>query len=151
MSGVSLLQPYIRTDFHITDLAFRYVKLVLPDGVIEAGSEFSALQERFEEILVGRGLLNEGESTPPAELITIHSAVASHVLGETEVDLARGDLTLSSVAPAHLTDSTPVLVLTVGHAAFPLHPTTIFGTIADDELVYVFKPEVEDGSLPAGG
>ncbi|KAI0089567.1 hypothetical protein BDY19DRAFT_942922 [Irpex rosettiformis] len=128
-----------------------YVKLILPEGVSEAGSEFAALQERFERILINHGLLNEGEGTPPEGSVTVPSASASHVLGKTTVDLAKGDLTLASVTPSQSKDSEPVLVLTVGEAAFPLYPTTTFGTVADDELVYVFKPETQVGSLPIGG
>jgi len=36
----------------------------------------------------------------------------------------------------------PVIMLSVGKAAFPLFKTTLFGTLADDERVYLFAPEM---------
>lgn len=130
---------------------FRYVKLVLPEGVSEAGSEFNALQERFEKILINRGLLSEGEGPPTQGPVTIPFATASHVLGETTVELAKGDLVLSTVAPSQSKDPKSVLLLTVGASAFQLRPTTTFGTVADNEMVYIFTPEIHDGDLPTGG
>lgn len=35
----------------------RYVKLRLPEGVNTEGSEFRSLQERFEGVLIDKGLL----------------------------------------------------------------------------------------------
>ncbi|KAI0688601.1 hypothetical protein BC835DRAFT_1419040 [Cytidiella melzeri] len=129
-----------------------YAKLVLPEGVSEPNSEFSILQEQFEKILISHGLLDEGENPPPQGSVTIPSVSATHVLGKTTVDLTKGDLTLVTVAP-YQPEHHPntILVLTVGGAAFPLRPTTTFGTVADDERVYIFTPEIQDASLPAGG
>ena len=38
-------------------------------------------------------------------------------------------------------DPQAVLTLTVGEAAFPLHRATVFGTLADNDRTYAFKPE----------
>jgi hypothetical protein len=128
------------------------VKLVLPEGVTEPNSEFNALQERFEKILINRGLLNEGENMPPDEgSVTIPFVTAVHVLGETAVELAKGDMALTTVSRPKPDDSKSILVLTVATMAFPLYATTTFGTVANDELVYVFQPEIEDDTLPDGG
>lgn len=76
---------------------------------------------------------------------------ATHVLGTAEVELARGDLTLAPTASSQPSAAQPVLLLTVGGAAFPLYQATTFGTVADNERVYLFKPEIQDASVPAGG
>lgn len=39
------------------------------------------------------------------------------------------------------TNQHPLLTLAVGGATFPLFKTTMFGTMNDDERVYVFTPE----------
>lgn len=129
------------------------MKIVLPDGVLEPGSEFSALQERFEKILISRGLLKEGEGSNERS-VTIHNVTATHVVGSTAVELARGDMTLSTTTPEtnhRVHDPKAILILSIGEAAFPLHLGTIFGTVAGDEHVYVFKPEIHDANTPQGG
>ena len=88
----------------------------------------------------------------PEVLVSIPDCVATHVLGETSADLGHGDLTLmltkasdvsAPAAPsASGTSQHPLLTLSVGNAAFPLLKTTTFGTINDDERVYVFTPEI---------
>lgn len=129
------------------------MKLVLPDGVREPGSEFNALQERFEKILISRGLLKEGDG-PAERSVTIPSVTATHVVGKTTVELARGDLVLSTTSPttdSRVVDPKAILLLSVGQATFPLHLSTIFGTLADDDRVYMFKPEIQDATVPQGG
>lgn len=138
---------------HAIPLPLRYVKIVLPDGVREPDSEFNALQERFEKILISRGLLKPGDGSNERS-VTIHSVTATHVVGKTTVDLAHGDMTLSTTTPEtnqRVKDPKAILILSVGDAAFPLHLSTIFGTVADDEHVYVFKPEIHDADTPQGG
>ncbi|KAH9841153.1 uncharacterized protein C8Q71DRAFT_702214 [Rhodofomes roseus] len=88
----------------------------------------------------------------PEVLLAIPDCVAAHVLGETTAELGRGDLTLvlttksevSAPAAPSATGASqhPLLTLAVGSAAFPLFKTTTFGTINDDERVYVFTPEI---------
>ncbi|KZT01957.1 uncharacterized protein LAESUDRAFT_662823 [Laetiporus sulphureus 93-53] len=89
--------------------------------------------------------------SPPGILVSIPDTTAIHVLGESTVELGKGDLTLiltesSTVSgpssPSEVKNHTPVLALAVGKAAFPLYKTTIFGTLADDVRVYVFTPEI---------
>jgi hypothetical protein len=82
-------------------------------------------------------------------LITIPGVVASHVLGTSNTELGSGELTLapppdakSDAQPA--VSRRPVLTLTVGKAALPLYETTTFGTVAGDERIYVFRPELGD-------
>lgn len=96
--------------------------------------------------------MSEGTGKSPEILVSIPGCVAIHVLGETTVELAHGDLALmltkaSDVsAPAAPSASSanqhPLLTLAVGTAAFPLFKTTTFGTMKDDERVYVFTPEI---------
>lgn len=122
----------------------RYVRITLPDGVKEKGSEFQALQARFESILIDHGLLTPGEG-PNERSVTIPNSTVTHVLGDTSVDIARGNLTLSTVSVTDEKsgdDKRTVLTLTVGNAAFPLHRTTLFGTLAENERTYAFKPEI---------
>ncbi|KAF9817917.1 hypothetical protein IEO21_03111 [Rhodonia placenta] len=88
----------------------------------------------------------------PNFLVSIPDVVATHVLGDSNAELGRGDLTLiltesaHVVAPSSPTRSSschaPVLTLTIGKAAFPLFKTTMFGTLADDMRAYVFVPEI---------
>ncbi|KAI0347419.1 hypothetical protein BDW22DRAFT_1351848 [Trametopsis cervina] len=127
-----------------------YVKLVLPEGVQEPNTEFSALQERFEKLLINRGLLTEGDNMPAKDSVSIPAVKATHVLGETTVQLAHGKLSLSTVAPRPSDGPQPILILTVDEAVFPLHKTTLFGTVAGNERVYLFQPEIQDANVPAG-
>ena len=62
------------------------------------------------------------------------------------MELDYGNLTLTLDISS---STTGALTLTVGKAAFTLHKTTLFGTVADNDLVYVFRPEVTDTSIPA--
>ncbi|THH32717.1 hypothetical protein EUX98_g1458 [Antrodiella citrinella] len=77
--------------------------------------------------------------------ITIPGVVATHVVAKSEVELGNGDLTLIVAAPqasGATVETTPILTLTVGKAAFPLFNNTDFGTVAGDERLYVFSPQV---------
>ena len=82
-------------------------------------------------------------------VVTIPGVTAVHVVGKSEVELGNGDLSLILTPPptSHASSSSsedpqPVLVLTVGGAAFPLYKNTDFGTLAGDERVYLFAPHV---------
>ncbi|KAJ8454434.1 hypothetical protein ONZ51_g13026 [Trametes cubensis] len=135
-----------------------YVKLSLPEGVKEDGSQLSELQTKFEEILVEHGLLQPAEeasarsrikaaiasSSNPDSLVSIPGAVVAQILGEEKTILSEGRLSLD-VIPQPATDDAvqPLLTLTVGHATFPLYKTTVFGTLADDSRTYLFQPEVQ--------
>lgn len=44
----------------------RYVKITLPDGVLETNSTLAELQTKFEEILIKHGLLEPASDPPPA-------------------------------------------------------------------------------------
>ena len=93
-----------------------------------------------------------GDGKAPEVLVSIPDCLATHVLGETSADLGHGDLTLmltkttevsAPTAPsASSTNQHPLLTISVGSAAFPLFKSTTFGTINDDERVYVFTPEI---------
>ena len=100
--------------------------------------------------------------------ITLPSTQATHVVGETSMPLAEGDLCLYITPPAK--DVNPsheglveeeestvdhfgggvgneqadeqILTLTVGKAAFPLFRSTMFGTMDGDERVYLFQPKL---------
>jgi len=95
--------------------------------------------------------------------VAIPDTKTYHVLGSTDVELASGELRLfehrdpieteaSNIAAdvekeadgegrvLNKADEAPILTLQVGKAAWHLHRTTVFGTIADDETVYVFSP-----------
>lgn len=74
----------------------RYVRITLPEGVRQEGSEFQLLQAQFEKILIDHGLLKPGE-TPNERSVTIPDTSAIHILGDAAVVLAKGDLTLSTV------------------------------------------------------
>ena len=90
--------------------------------------------------------------TSKAPAVSIPGVTAVHVVGKSEVELGRGDLTLiltqppvsspSSSTSISGKDQMPVLALTVGKAAFQLYKTTDFGTVAGDERVYLFSPQV---------
>ncbi|KAH9895700.1 senescence-associated protein-domain-containing protein [Cubamyces lactineus] len=115
-----------------------YVKMSLPEGVKEDGSQLSELQTKFEEILVERGILQaSGESSarsrikaaiasPKVEsLVSIPGAVAAQILGEETTVLSEGILSLDVIPQPAAGDATqPLLTLTVGHATFPLYKTT---------------------------
>ncbi|KAH9850995.1 hypothetical protein C2E23DRAFT_887020 [Lenzites betulinus] len=133
-----------------------YVKLSLPEGVTEDGSRFSELQTRFEEILIEHGLLQPAEESSARQrikdaiasrstdsLVTIPGAVAAQVLGEETTILSEGTLSLVVIPTTEGTGAEPLVTLTVGHAAFPLHKTTTFGTLADDSRTYLFTPQVD--------
>lgn len=78
--------------------------------------------------------------------LTIPGTVAYHVVGETSVELAQGDLTvIASSSNSHAIPKSPVLVLTVAQAAFQIYEDTIFGTVEGDDRVYVFKPSLGEG------
>lgn len=79
--------------------------------------------------------------------LTIPDTYAYHVVGHTPVPLAHGDLSvvLASMSNPIATEKTPVLMLTVGRAAFQLYSSTVFGTLASDERVYLFQPDVDEG------
>ena len=81
------------------------------------------------------------QSTQP--LVTIPGAAAFHVLGTTATELGSGDLTLVA---SHVNESGAAskLTLTVGTAAFSLYGTSGFGTVAGDERIYVFRPDLGD-------
>lgn len=77
--------------------------------------------------------------------ITIPGTTAAHVVGSSTVDIGSGNLTLvPASAASHTTTKATLLTLTVGGAAFPLYSTTTFGTVAGDERIYVFRPELGD-------
>ncbi|TCD63799.1 hypothetical protein EIP91_004950 [Steccherinum ochraceum] len=89
-------------------------------------------------------------SSQPAA-VTIPGVTAIHVVGKSEVELGSGDLTLIALSPPPHKGSTsptsddgtnPVLALAIGKAAFPLFKSTDFGTLAGDERVYLFSPQV---------
>jgi hypothetical protein len=76
--------------------------------------------------------------------LTIPGTSAYHVLGETSVELARGDLTVIAPNAPHVptTGKTAILVLAIAQAAFQIYSDTVFGTVAGDERVYVFRPDL---------
>lgn len=82
--------------------------------------------------------------TIPPPLIVIPGCTAAHILGTSTNELGSGDLSL--VPPPQGNGQAPekrhVLTLTVGKAAFQLHDSTEFGTVAGDERLYVFRPEL---------
>lgn len=82
-----------------------------------------------------------------SETITIPDTTASHVVGDTSLDIAHGELTLALALPSENQDKTPLFTLTIGKAAFPLYKNTVFGTMAGDERMYVFEPELGDEAL----
>ncbi|KZT66482.1 hypothetical protein DAEQUDRAFT_674869 [Daedalea quercina L-15889] len=96
--------------------------------------------------------MSGGTGRSPEVLVSIPDSVATHILGETTSELGHGDLTLLSTKSANVsapaapsasgTTQHPLLTLMVGSAAFPLFKTTTFGTMNDDERVYVFTPEI---------
>lgn len=80
--------------------------------------------------------------------LTIPSTVVKHVLGDSDIHLADGDLNIylhsspeATVDPEQR-DKLPIMTLSVGKAAFPLFRSTLFGTLADDETAYVFSPPI---------
>lgn len=77
-------------------------------------------------------------------LVTIQGTIATHVLGTSSANIGDGDLTLVAATAGDAEPATKkaVLTLTIGNAAFPLYDTTTFGTVAGDERVYVFRPEL---------
>lgn len=78
-------------------------------------------------------------------IVILPGTTATHILGSSAVELDTGDLTLSRpTTDAGAQGRTPVLTLSVGKAAFPLYDTTAMGTVAGDERVYVFRPELGD-------
>ena len=79
--------------------------------------------------------------------LTIPDTYAYHVVGHTPVPLAHGDLTIvvPTMSNPFSTGKSPVLLLTVGRAAFQLYSTTVLGTLAADDRVYLFQPELGDG------
>ncbi|KAH9913806.1 uncharacterized protein BXZ73DRAFT_55352 [Epithele typhae] len=142
-----------------------FVKILLPEAVTEDGSRLSALQERFEEILIEHGLLQPAEDVEGTggggehkgvkeklkaaihvedseELVTIPDAIAAQILGERTEVLSAGTLALLLMPlPERDQEGQPVLTLVVGTSAFPLYCDTAFGTLADDSRTYVFKPQ----------
>lgn len=59
--------------FDESDLARRFVKVTLPEGVTEDGSRLSELQMKFEEVLISHGLLQPGsEGTAERAKQAIH-------------------------------------------------------------------------------
>ena len=136
-------------------MVISYVRITLPDGVRQPGSEFQLLQAQFERLLVDRGLLKPGEG-PNERSITIPDVAVYHVVGQTLIELARGDMTLSTVSTAEQKPSNApeavlpsVLLLTVGSNTFPLRRTTGSGTLAKSDQLYVFKPEFNYSTLGA--
>lgn len=87
-------------------------------------------------------------SSQTTPLVNIPGCIATHILGETSVELANGDLALVSTpesvhSPTAATGEQKILLtLTVGKAAFPLYKETVFGTVEGDERVYVFQPDL---------
>ena len=69
-----------------------------------------------------------------SSVLTIPYTVAMHVLGDSEVQFAEGDLNLylhsSHEGPVDLgqKDKLPIMTLSIGKAAFPLFRSTLFGT-----------------------
>ncbi|TFK85394.1 hypothetical protein K466DRAFT_494844, partial [Polyporus arcularius HHB13444] len=109
-----------------------FVKITLPEGVTEDGSRLSALQTKFEEVLISHGLLQPGDEgaaervkhamhleSGDQPLITIPGVLAAQVLGEETTVLSEGTLSLILMPKSDHTNE-PVLTLTVGKAAFPL-------------------------------
>lgn len=108
-----------------------------------SGSQLRGLQVRFEEMLVDKGLLKAADDSAGSatQSVTIPDVNVTHVIGDTNVELVRGDLTLSSANSAARLNS--VLILSVGKASFSLQKDTLFGTVADEERVYIFCPEAD--------
>ena len=78
--------------------------------------------------------------------LTIPGTFAYHVVGETSVELAQGDLTIiASASNSQAVPNSPVLVLTVAQAAFQIYEDTVFGTVEGDDRVYIFKPNFGEG------
>ncbi|CDO76654.1 hypothetical protein BN946_scf184986.g7 [Trametes cinnabarina] len=133
-----------------------YVKLTLPEGVMEDGSQLSELQTRFEEILIAHGMLQPAEEASARKrikdaiasqdsdpLVSIPSVIAAQVLGEETTVLSEGTLRLDVIPQQEGTEIRPLLTLSVGSASFPLFKSTTFGTLTDDSRTYLFTPEVE--------
>lgn len=79
--------------------------------------------------------------------LTIPGTSAYHVVGNASVDLAHGDLTvvIPSMTNSIASGKTPVLLLAVGQAAFQLYGSTVLGTLAGDDRVYLFQPDLGEG------
>ncbi|KAI1793750.1 hypothetical protein LXA43DRAFT_1081303 [Ganoderma leucocontextum] len=151
-----------------------FVKITLPEGVEEDASRLSALQTKFEQVLIAHGLLQPGGNDPSMGLVrmylvfgTHHSSlfwfslgwlggteeslvniprcIAAQILGEEIAILSEGTLSLVVVPKSEMEDEA-VLTLTVGKSAFPLYKNTLFGTLADDSRTYVFNPVSEGTS-----
>ncbi|GJE99673.1 hypothetical protein PsYK624_159440 [Phanerochaete sordida] len=131
-----------------------YVRLTLPDGVRQSHSGFQMLQAQFETILINHELLRPAER-PNERSVTIPNVAVIHVVGNTSTQLASGELTLMTVSALDTqpeNDSHAVLTLTIGNAVFPLHKTTVFGTLAESDRTYVFNPEIgQEGMIVVGG
>lgn len=125
-------------------ILYRYIRITLPDGIRELGSEFQAIQATFERVLIDHGLLSAAEG-PNERKVTIPWVTVTHETGDVSAMLAEGDLTLSTINPNEdkpKDDTAAVLMLRVGKALFSLHRTTLFGTLAQNNRTYAFKPEM---------
>ncbi|KAI0738201.1 hypothetical protein C8Q80DRAFT_1347854, partial [Daedaleopsis nitida] len=128
-----------------------FVKVTLPEGVMEDGSRLSELQTKFEELLIEHELLQPAAGEGTAErikkainsepLVTIPGTVAAQVLGEETTILSEGLLSLVLMPKSE--EDGPLLTLTVGKSAFPLYKSTTFGTLDGDSRTYLFTPDVE--------
>ncbi|KAI0773132.1 senescence-associated protein-domain-containing protein [Trametes elegans] len=129
-----------------------YVKLTLPEGVLEDGSRLSELQTKFEEVLIEHGFLQPAEesrlyticlSQTTKSLVSIPGVIAAQVVGDETSVLSEGTLSLDVIRQQSVEGQKagPLLTLTVGTAAFPLYKTTTFGTLAENSRTYLFTPE----------
>ena len=120
------------------------MRVTLPDGVRELGSEFQSLQTQFERVLIEFGLLKPSEG-PNEQSVIIPSVIATHVIGSESVEIGRGDLTLSTLDASEKNtgqDKLAALTSRIGEAVFPLHRTTVFGTLVENRYTYAFNPEI---------
>ena len=82
-----------------------------------------------------------------SQSVSIPDCSATHIIGDTALDIGHGDLVLAAASPRKETGPGPVLMLSIGKAAFPLYQNTVFGTVSGDERVYVFKPDLGTNSV----
>ncbi|KAG9120545.1 hypothetical protein FRC07_003914, partial [Ceratobasidium sp. 392] len=98
---------------------------------------------------------------PSNELVSIDNCTVVQVLSSQDIPLASGTLQLfpgtelqppNEGAPlSNPTDNTtPVLTLKVGNAAFPILKSTTFYTHTDSPYIYIFSPTLDDTTIGAG-
>ncbi|TBU44170.1 hypothetical protein BD309DRAFT_990477 [Dichomitus squalens] len=118
-----------------------FVKITLPEGVTEDGSQLSTLQTKFEEVLIAHGLLQPSADDASREgtgahhavqklksaihsdfqesLVDIPGCVVAQVLGDEPNILSKGTLSLFGMIKS-AKEEEPVLTLVIGKSAFPL-------------------------------